>query len=79
MTVESAGYKWWNARGSMKLHLAVHEAKRVIVKLLGGEAMPKNTRVARCIKKLKARGVVNPYGICQAATKQNYRTGKKKR
>ena len=39
--------------------------------------MPKGTRVARCVEKVKKRGGgVNPYAVCQAATKQSYATGK---
>jgi len=39
--------------------------------------MPKGTRVARCVDKVKKRGGgVNPYAVCQAATKQSYTTGK---
>ena len=39
--------------------------------------MPKNTKVARCVEKVKARGGrANPYAICQASTGQSYATGK---
>ena len=39
--------------------------------------MPKSTKVARCVGKLKARdGKANPYAVCQASTGQSYRTGK---
>lgn len=39
--------------------------------------MPKGTRVHRCVEKVKAKGgAVNPYAVCQAATKQSYATGK---
>lgn len=41
--------------------------------------MPKNTRVARCVRKVAAQGKYS-YGsaiaICQASTKQSYSTGK---
>jgi len=40
--------------------------------------MPKDTKVYRCVKKVKAKGEkVNPYAVCQASTKQSYATGKK--
>ena len=40
--------------------------------------MPKGTRVARCVTKVKKSGRdVNPYAVCQASTKQSYATGKK--
>lgn len=40
--------------------------------------MPKGTKVARCVKKVKAKkNGVNPYAVCQAATGQSYATGKK--
>jgi hypothetical protein len=39
--------------------------------------MPKGTRVARCVQKVKAKGTGNPYAICQASTGQAYSTGKK--
>lgn len=40
--------------------------------------MPKGTRVHRCVSKVKkeASGMVNPYAVCQAATKQSFKTGK---
>lgn len=39
--------------------------------------MPEGTKVARCVKKVKAKGGgVNPYAVCQASTKQSYATGK---
>lgn len=39
--------------------------------------MPKGTKVHRCVEKMKAKGSkVNPYGACQAATGQSYKTGK---
>ena len=39
--------------------------------------MPKGTKVARCVSKVKAKGSkVNPYAVCQASTKQSYATGK---
>lgn len=38
--------------------------------------MPKGTRVARCVTKVKAKGDgVNPYAVCQASTGQSYATG----
>ncbi len=40
--------------------------------------MPKGTKVARCVEKVKRKGsAVNPYATCQKATGQSYRTGKK--
>jgi hypothetical protein len=40
--------------------------------------MPKGTRVARCVSKVKASGgKVNPYAVCQKATGQSYQTGKR--
>lgn len=41
--------------------------------------MPKNTKVHRCVEKVKAKGGVNPYAICQASTGQSFATGKKTR
>jgi len=45
--------------------------------------MPKGTKVARCVEKVKRKGKgVNAYAVCQASTGQNYHTGqplKKKR
>ena len=39
--------------------------------------MPKNTKVYRCVEKVKAKGGgVNPYAVCQASTGQSYATGK---
>ena len=40
--------------------------------------MPKSTRVSRCVEKLKKEGddKYNPYAVCQASTKQSYKTGK---
>ena len=39
--------------------------------------MPEGTRVARCVKKVKAKGGdVNAYAVCQASTRQSYATGK---
>ena len=39
--------------------------------------MPKNTRVYRCVHKLKKKyGYSGAIGICQKATKQSYITGK---
>lgn len=44
-----------------------------------GNIMPENTKVARCVNKLKAKGddKYNPYAVCQASTGQSYKTGKK--
>lgn len=40
--------------------------------------MPKGTKVARCVEKVKKKGGnVNPYAACQASTGQSYKTGKK--
>lgn len=39
--------------------------------------MPEGTKVARCVAKVKKKGVGNPYAICQSATGQSYKTGKK--
>lgn len=42
--------------------------------------MPKGTKVEKCVRKVKAKGGRgNPYAICQAATGQSYRTGKRLR
>jgi len=42
--------------------------------------MPLNTRVGRCVTKLRNRyGYGKAIGICQHSTKQNYLTGKKTR
>lgn len=41
--------------------------------------MPKGTRVHRCVQQVKRKNKgkpVNAYAACQAATGQNYRTGK---
>jgi hypothetical protein len=38
--------------------------------------MPKGTRVHRCVDKVKKKGGVNPYAVCQASTGQSYKTGK---
>ncbi len=39
--------------------------------------MPKNTRVHRCVDKVKSKGGgANPYAVCQASTHQSYATGK---
>ena len=40
--------------------------------------MPKNTRVKRCVDKLKKKygNTGKTYAICQKSTKQSYRTGK---
>ena len=40
--------------------------------------MPAGTRVHRCVRKVKAKGKArNPYAVCQKATGQSYKTGKK--
>jgi hypothetical protein len=39
--------------------------------------MPKATKVSRCVEKVKKKGGVNPYAVCQASTGQSYGTGKK--
>lgn len=39
--------------------------------------MPKGTKVAKCVDKVKKKGGVNPYAVCQASTGQSYATGKK--
>ena len=39
--------------------------------------MPKHSKVGRCVTKLKKKGGVNPYAVCQASTGQSYATGKK--
>lgn len=39
--------------------------------------MPVGTRVHDCVDKVKKEGRgVNPYAVCQAATHQNFHTGK---
>jgi|TARA_B000000475_G_scaffold269273_1_gene262998 hypothetical protein len=38
--------------------------------------MPKNTRVGRCVQKLKPKHGKGAYAICQKSTKQSYKTGK---
>lgn len=39
--------------------------------------MPKNTRVSKCVDKVKAKGGgVNPYAVCQKSTGESYATGK---
>lgn len=39
--------------------------------------MPKSSKVARCVRKVKAKGKgVNAYAVCQASTGQSYKTGK---
>ena len=49
---------------------------------LGRRKNPKATRVARCVKSVKARQKkrgakrVDPYAVCQKATRQSYRTGR---
>jgi hypothetical protein len=41
--------------------------------------MPLNTRVGRCVTKLRNKyGYGKAIGICQHSTKQNYLTGKRK-
>ena len=41
--------------------------------------MPKSSKVARCVKKVKASGKskVSAIKICQSSTGQSYKTGKK--
>ena len=40
--------------------------------------MPKGTRVHRCVTKVKRKGgAKNPYAVCQKATGQSYKTGKR--
>ncbi len=40
--------------------------------------MPKGTKVHKCVEKVKAKGgSVNPYAVCQKATGQSFKTGKK--
>ena len=42
--------------------------------------MPKGTKVHRCVTKVKRKGgAKNPYAVCQKATGQSYKTGKKLR
>lgn len=42
--------------------------------------MPKNTKVHRCVEKLKKQGKgKEAYAICQKSTGQSYATGKKLR
>jgi hypothetical protein len=44
----------------------------------GDRDMPKNSKVSKCVSKVKAKGGgVNPYAVCQDATGQSYATGKK--
>lgn len=39
--------------------------------------MPKNTRVEKCVEKVKSSDKgVNPYAVCQKSTGQSYKTGK---
>jgi 2-keto-4-pentenoate hydratase len=38
--------------------------------------MPKGTKVARCVEKVKGKKGVNAYAVCQASTGQSYATGK---
>lgn len=41
--------------------------------------MPKGTKVAKCVKKVKKSDKkVNPYAVCQATTGQKLRSKKKK-
>ena len=39
--------------------------------------MPKGSKVAKCVQKLKAKGKVRAIKICQKSTGQSYKTGKK--
>jgi hypothetical protein len=39
--------------------------------------MPKGTKVHRCVQRLKKKRGINPYAVCQAATGQSYKTGRK--
>lgn len=40
--------------------------------------MPKGTKVHKCVQKVKKKGRgANPYAVCQKATGQSYKTGKK--
>lgn len=39
--------------------------------------MPKGTKVARCVEKVKGKKGVNAYAVCQKATGMSYATGKK--
>lgn len=42
--------------------------------------MPKNSKVGRCVKEVsKSKDKVAAIKICQAATKQSYKTGKRSR
>ena len=41
--------------------------------------MPKNSKVHRCVEKLKGKKGVNAYAICQKSTGQNYATGKRRK
>ena len=52
------------------------------MKLIAAKGMrlvnPKRTRVAKCVRKVKRRkGVRSAYAVCQSATGQSYRTGRK--
>ena len=39
--------------------------------------MPVGTRVHDCVEEVKAKGgKVNPYAVCQASTKENFKTGR---
>ena len=41
--------------------------------------MPKGSKVARCVRKVRAKkSARNPYAVCQAATGQSYRTGRRR-
>jgi hypothetical protein len=47
-------------------------------RVTGDRDMPKNTKVSKCVSKVKAKGGgVNPYAVCQDSTGQSYATGKK--
>lgn len=40
--------------------------------------MPEDTKVHRCVEKVKAKGGgANAYAVCQSATGQSYKTGRK--
>jgi len=39
--------------------------------------MPKNTKVAKCVEKVKKTKGTAAYAICQKSTGQSYATGKK--
>ena len=41
--------------------------------------MPKGTKVSKCVEQVsKTKSKGSAIAICQSATKQNYKTGKKK-